>query len=208
MPNAKPKDYLGFTNMPTIPAGAIDRIVRDSGIPINPEQRKRLEQISTDYLAEKPLLDEIPRRSEKKAAIKALQKKAEPFLGMLKGIDLHSREMIAEHMRGRVCGCNFSDAVESVRAIILACETILSEVPDEKGGRSKTTAALSRYLKKLAVLYHESTGKPPTASAPNPDNFSKGSPSWYFSEFCLDAIGCPPETDFSLQKAIQQALSE
>jgi hypothetical protein len=208
LPNTKPKHYIGVIDAPTLPDGAIDRIVRDGGIPINPEQQKRLEQISIDYLADRYLLDEIPRRSEKKAAIRALHKKAEPFLSALEGLDSHSMEMIAGHMRERVCGGNFPEAVESVRAVLLACETILSEVPDEKGGRSKNTSVLSRFLKKLADLYEEATGKRATASAPNPDNFSKGSPFFHFSKACLEAIGYPPETNFSLQNAIQQALSE
>jgi hypothetical protein len=208
MPNTKPKDYAStLPYKSSLPAGAIENIQKKTGIRLSNDLKTQLEQISKRYIADKELIDQIPRRSEVKARLKKLIKGTEKYLELLRETDDWTKQHLDAQCSEYVGLCNIYDTRRNVSGFLAACENTLQDLPEDAGGRNKELQGLYIYIASLASIYEEAIGKKPSVY------YSVHSESWYGREFinfvetCLAEIGQPTDEPTALPDRIRKALT-
>jgi hypothetical protein len=207
MPNTKPKDYTSaLPYKSSLPAGAIEIIQKKTDIKLSDDLKTHLEQASKRYIADKKLINQIPRRSEVSARLKKLIKGTEKYLEILRETDDWTKQHLDAQCSEYAEMCNLYDTRRNVSGFLAACENTLHDLPEDTGGRNKELRALYIYIASLACIYEEAIGKKASVY------YSEHS-GWYggefinFVEICMDEIGQPTDEPTALPNRIREALT-
>jgi hypothetical protein len=188
----------------------VGKIKKDSGIELSGDLKKRFEQASKRYIADKDLIDPRPRRSEVAARFKKLIKGTEKFLEMLRETDDWTKQYLDAQRSEYVGLCSLDDTRQRVSEFLTTCENALHDLPEDTGGRNKELLALYIYIASLASIYEEATGKKPTVFEVHKKS---GGDRWHGRQFidfvttCLNAIGHPTDEVGFLPGRVEEALS-
>ena len=189
MATTKPKQYNCIVNYPDFPTDAIQNITQKTGLPLTSHAQK-LAEASRHYISDKALVDEMPRRSEAKARLKKIIKSTHKYREVLADTDDYTLQLINLRKIEYVGMRGINETLNSIDGLLSACESALSLIPPDKGGRHRGYEAVKVYCITLAEIYQEVTGDHPKCWYDDIEQKYQGD----FLEFfciCLAEIGNP-----------------
>ena len=189
----------------------IKELKKELNIDLTPKLKEHLAKCLSDYNPDKALIDEGPRPSEIRSALKAIRnklkkqedKKVKQIIDLLKEIDSSSRSIIQEQsysakehsyfVEEHLFPVNIERTVTDLELLYDAILDALRKVPNGRSGPKKETAWRMRFHG-LVVIYKKVTGKK-TIIEQHKRGQKYSSPFFIFYKICTkDADGFDSKT--------------
>jgi hypothetical protein len=181
---------------------ALSTIEEKADLKLDEMLKDKLRTAIIQYKAGKELVDNRPRVSEQRAALKTINKLSNQLKDALENCDSDTRmKLILESD-----WINIEKTIFILENINHTTDDILKKIPTDKGGRP-THASRKLFIQDLAKIFKKATGE--DASVAYNDYKSQFySPFLSFVEIVLDEINDPPYTNQSLGSTIQRAIKD
>jgi len=138
----------------------VRNIGKNLEISLNEDLVAAVLEASRWYLADREVLDKLPRPSEVKPAIEEVHNRGKQFAEALERLDFISRnELTSRFQHGMV----ITNTQRMVRMICQAAEEVLEGLPADRGGRPKELA-IRVFIQRLAQVYEKATGRNPSVT--------------------------------------------
>ncbi|MBC2713984.1 MAG: hypothetical protein HF978_01625 [Desulfobacteraceae bacterium] len=171
--------------------------------PLSKESLLRLKDLSEGYLADREIIDNLPRPSLVREKLKDLKEKSGDLLNSIERLDIKTRQVLKKQSDWCVDLDLSNNFIQKVRMLHFASESALDDLTKDRGGPNKKNTALEIYISGLMEIFRNETGKNPGINSEYGRFYG---PFFRFVETCLTEIDVPPFSNTALGSTIQRTL--